>query len=255
MLESGLQELGLSEKEVRTYLALAEAGKSTAHFLSKKTGIARATVYFSLEQLEARGLVSKEQKKSTTFYIASNPKALQRMVKREQAEVQRKAHLAEELTRAIEPYFKSTHYSIPRLQFYEGKEAVESMLYDNIETWRTSMQKYDFTWWGYEDKTFPDEYSGFFKWYWKRSFPREATGEKVRVFSDTTWADDAKKLFKDTIFKPVPKGYDFTTSIWILGDYTIVLMTRHQPHYAFQIYDPVFASNIKVVFQALWDKE
>lgn len=253
MLEEGLQQLGLSAKEVSVYLSIAEIGKASAHSLAKRTGIARATVYFVLDQLEQRGLVGKEQKSSTTFYSAAAPSALRRMIEREQKAVQQKARLAEELVEAIQPYFKSTNYSVPRLRFYEGKEAVESMLYDNIESWRDSMKKLDFTWWGYEDKNFPDEYRSFFQWYWKRSYPREASGEKVRIFSDTPWAETAEKYFSDTIFKPVPKGYDFTTSIWILGEYIIVLMTRHEPHYAFQIFDPVFSRNIKVVFEMLWN--
>ena len=53
-----LQELGLSEKEARVYLALFELGPSVVSGLAKKAGINRSTTYVILETLAKRGLVS-----------------------------------------------------------------------------------------------------------------------------------------------------------------------------------------------------
>ena len=44
MFESFLQELGLSEKEAKVYLALLQFDRSTINELAKKTGVNRTTV-------------------------------------------------------------------------------------------------------------------------------------------------------------------------------------------------------------------
>ena len=59
MFEQFLEEIGLSEKEAKIYLALLQVDRDTIQDLATKTGINRTTVYPVLETLQKKGLVSE----------------------------------------------------------------------------------------------------------------------------------------------------------------------------------------------------
>jgi hypothetical protein len=47
-------------------------------------------------------------------------------------------------------------------------------------------------------------------------------------------------------------GVKFSSSIWIYGGYIVMGITSQKPHYALQMKEPVFASNLRTVFELLW---
>lgn len=254
MLEE-LPFLGLSDKECKLLSVLFEHGRSTAHQLAKRTGFSRATVYFLADTLEKQGLIDQFHSKGK-LYISPPRSAdvFTSMIEREKLAVEEKMRRAKRLSEALQPLLENRTQFAPRTIFVEGKKKVLSLMYDNIEQWRTSLKEYDFTWWGYEDPGFIDHYKEWFEWYWKRSAPREKHGEKVRIFSDTPFAPKLKGMFRDTILRPPPVGHNFTSTIWVLGNFVIVFMSRKTPHYAIQIYEPLLARNLAGIFRLLWER-
>ena len=61
MFEQFLEEIGLSEKEAKIYLALLQVDSALISDLAEKTKINRTTVYPVLESLAKKGLVSELQ--------------------------------------------------------------------------------------------------------------------------------------------------------------------------------------------------
>jgi predicted transcriptional regulator len=249
-----LQSLGLSETEAIVYLEIAEIGKATAQAISKRTAIARTTVYWLLENLAGKGLVTAEKKKDTTFYIANQPQALLRMVQEEKrkalSEITAREEIARELVTSVQPFFKSHRYNLPRLQIFEGKSAVTSLLYDHLPIWQESIAQHDFTWWGYQDPTFPEHYLEWMKASWK------IKKEKERYCIVTNQAEIEKKLARAAPhrkMKFLSPQYNFSSTIWVLGEYIVLIMTSQKPHYAFQLRDPIFAGNMRMVFHLLWE--
>lgn len=241
--------LGFKPKEQQTYLALAEAGKTTASMLSKKTGIPRATVYTVLDVLNSKGVVSQDHSGGSTFYRLNNTSSLLRLIDREREALEHKKDTAMELIDLLDPYLKNTQYSIPKLQFFEGKGNIETMLYDYLPEWRESILSHDKTLWGYQDHTVVEEYRKWHELLWKTS----GEGEKIFLFSNAS--DLEKELdhkFAHREVRQLPDDIRFSSSIWLYGDYLIMLMTRQKPNYAFQIMDPVFAANLRAIFRLLW---
>jgi predicted transcriptional regulator len=254
-IEQQLLTLGFSEKEALVYLDLAETGKSTAHLLSKRTGIPRTTAYWALDNLVARGLASIEQKKHTTYYAANQPDALLRMVQVEKRkladEAAQKHAVVTDLIRAITPMFRSKGIQAPKLQSFEGKEGVRSMLYDYGSVWQGSAFQYDRTWWGFQDHTFAEGYVDWLEHSWKLK-------RKDEVYKIVTnQSDIERKLSKAAPhrkMKFIPPEYQFSSTMWVVGDYIVQIMTHQKPHYAFQLRDPLFAQNMRLIFQILWEK-
>src|SRR3989344_8689759 len=71
-----LRELGLTEGEIKVYLALTELGESTSGPIVDKAGVSISKVYTILERLVKRGLVSHIVKNNTKYFSAANPDRL-----------------------------------------------------------------------------------------------------------------------------------------------------------------------------------
>jgi len=76
VVQKTLQELGIDEKETRIFLALLKIGETTATKISRDTKIERTLVYYIIEKLINRGLVSFKLKNNVKYYSASNPEKI-----------------------------------------------------------------------------------------------------------------------------------------------------------------------------------
>src|SRR4051812_35603168 len=74
-----LQDLGLSEKEARVYLAALEIGQATADQLAKQANIKRPTTYVQLESLMKMGLMSTYEEGKKTYFTPESPDTLKKI--------------------------------------------------------------------------------------------------------------------------------------------------------------------------------
>lgn len=254
MIEEYFRNLDISDNEAKVYLVLAEVGKTTASLIAKKIQFPRSTVYTILDSLKIKGLISVEQTQEVTFYVANKPSSLKRMVEEEKKSAKErfliKEDSASKLTEQLEVYFKQQNYSIPKLQFFEGTNGVKNMLYDYSKIWQESITKYDTTWWGYQDIHFVETYREWLDLYWSNMLK----DERVLLLSNHSPVEKKlKKKIRGRQIKMVPKKYDFSSTIWVLGDYVVTVMTRQKPHYAFMLNDAVFAAGQRITYQMLWE--
>lgn len=248
-LLSSFEALGFTSNEATLYLQLAEMGKATVQVLARRAKLPRTTAYSVLEGLAQKGLISEEKRGATRFFIASEPQALMRMVKREQETLIKKAKFAESFIEELKPLFRAKYFSIPKVQFFEGRDGVENMLYDSLDRWREAMRRTQSAWWGYQDHTFVEQYREWLEYYWETKHQDEI----INLISNDVPIEKALrgKVQGRTIL-PVSAEFDFSSSIWVVGDYIVLLMTRNEPNYAFQIQDSVFAENLRLLFKLLW---
>ena len=68
-----LGEMGLTQMEIKVYLALLELGPSLAGRISRKTGIHRRNVYDITERLIKKGMIGYIVKNNRRFFEAVNP--------------------------------------------------------------------------------------------------------------------------------------------------------------------------------------
>lgn len=111
--EKILTDLGLTEIEAKVYLAALELGQDTVLNIAKKADVKRPTCYVTLNNLFEKGLVTKIEKKTTTFYAAESPKLIFNKYK------EKLANLADLL-----PFFEAKFNKgpKPKIRYYEGKE-------------------------------------------------------------------------------------------------------------------------------------
>ena len=73
---STLKEAGLTDGEIKVYIAMLELGSSTTGPIIEKSGIARSIIYLILEKLMQKGLASFITKEKTKYFQAAEPQRI-----------------------------------------------------------------------------------------------------------------------------------------------------------------------------------
>ncbi|MFH1182672.1 MAG: helix-turn-helix domain-containing protein [Candidatus Moraniibacteriota bacterium] len=125
-----LQSLGFDEKEAKVYLALLELGQGTATEIATHAGLKRAIVYHVIDRLKKLGYAQEVTGKKIKEFSSSDPlKVLQNV------------SAAAESFRSVLPIIQALQdkgRERPRIEFFEGKEAVVSVyrMYSEAKTVR-----------------------------------------------------------------------------------------------------------------------
>ena len=205
--------------------------------------------------LAQRGLVSQDHQAATAAYVANPPLAIKHMVDKERESLHsilaQKDDAASQLVPALASLFQSESPHIPRLQYFEGAANVRTMLHEYCRDWQQSIAAQDYTWWGYQDHQFVETYRDWLDYYWSSMAP----SEEIKLFSNKSPTERSLKgKVRNRTIKLVPKQYQFSSTIWILGEYVVTIMLA-PIHYAFQLKDQAFAANQRKVFQLLVGKQ
>lgn len=121
MVEKVLKDLGLSDKEIKVYMALLPLGNAPSSILGKRTGIQRSTAKYTCQQLQKKGFISALEKNNTFIYSIEPPEKIVQKIEleRELLEEHKTSlnRIVPELKSMINP-----NVDIPRVKFFEGKE-------------------------------------------------------------------------------------------------------------------------------------
>ena len=253
MLEPELAALGFSEKEQHVYTTLVSTGKATPARIAAQTGIRRPTVYAVLDDLVTRGFVTADGTKKILYYSPTPPQDLGKIAKRARFELAKEEEQVALLAAALKQLPQSKTYAVPRLTFIEGAEQVEKYLYTQTPTWFQSAGARDGTCLGFQDDTFVahEPYRAWIRWCTER-----ADHVETRLLSNNTEVEKevGKKKLPARTIKFWGEVDNFSATQWIMGDYSVMLMTREKPHYLVELHDAVYADNMRKLFKNLWEE-
>lgn len=131
MIEKVLKKAGLSEKEIKIYLAGLKEGPVLANFIAQKTEISRQNTYDILNKLVKKGLVSTTGKKYNTHFVMEDPVNLQRFLDKKKREIEKTKKDLELVMPEIESFYKTEKF-VPKIKFYEGEENMKNLLLDSL---------------------------------------------------------------------------------------------------------------------------
>ncbi|MBU2523432.1 MAG: hypothetical protein KKE23_04045 [Nanoarchaeota archaeon] len=130
-VEEILIELGLSDKEVKVYLALLRLGQSSVTVVSEKANLNRVTTYDILKSLIEQGYVSYAIKEGIKYFEAVDPRRFLDELKERQEKV---SSVMKELEG-----MKSSLKEKPKIEMYEEISGIKSIFQDilneNKEAW------------------------------------------------------------------------------------------------------------------------
>lgn len=115
--------MGLTDNEVKIYLALLSAGTAPASAISKRTDIVKSTVHFTCQNLVKQGLVRSIQRGNVTLFTCRPPSTLLDLVDRRRRDLD---YQEKGLKTVIEDLnaLCADHASAPTVNYYEGIAAL-----------------------------------------------------------------------------------------------------------------------------------
>src|SRR3989344_3663074 len=125
-MEQELKEFGLTDNEVKVYLACLKLGTALVQGIAKKANTYRTYTYEILKSLIEKGLVSYVIKNGKQYFEVAEPEKLLNILKEKETKINK-----------ILPDLKNiykTSIEKPKVELYEGKEGLKTILDDIIRT-------------------------------------------------------------------------------------------------------------------------
>jgi sugar-specific transcriptional regulator TrmB len=120
-----LEDIGLTNAEIKVYLALLELGTSTAGPILEKTGLQNSVVHLTLNKLIEKGLVSFVKEGKRNIYQPANPKHITEYIDEKKERFQE-----------ILPQLVATQHTAkekPEITVFRGVKGIRELLYELLE--------------------------------------------------------------------------------------------------------------------------
>lgn len=253
MLNELLSNLGFGTKEIVVYLCILEHGKLSAAAVARITRINRTTVYSVAKELIAKGVIAEDIGGTNRYYTALPVEDLRALYTKEEQTLKEKKSAIESAIAELSAIPKNKHYSVPKIRFIDERH-LDDFLYKQLPVWIESAKGKDRNWWGFQDTSFIDTHSEWFKYHWE-IFPADYG---TRLFTNKKSSEEEfAKHVDDTERRQVKywkKSEDFTATHAVLGDYVLFGVTGEHPYYAVEIHDAVMAENLRQMFKGMWEE-
>jgi sugar-specific transcriptional regulator TrmB len=227
MKEEILKSLGLSDKEIKIYLASLQLGSSLVQNIANFAGLNRTSAYDLLKSLEQKGFVSYTIQSGKRFYQATKPIKIIDMLKER-----------EDLVKKILPELNSLSETIgvkPNIEVYTGKEGIKSILEGILK----------------EAKSFSaiaskDQLSKLFEFYFPHFVERRKKNKiRVRIISEVLPLDKTAphKLIKKKI----------KTATWLYNGKIAMISLDEKEPIGILINEKNFYETHQMMFDLLWE--
>lgn len=128
-IELELRKLGLTEKEVRVYLAGLELGPSSVQNIAQKAGLTRPTTYEIIEKLKEKRLFSETAKeKKKKFFVAQSPESILGLLRIQKREIQEKERELIRIIATMEDKYSKAREGIKTFKGREGLKSLEEII-------------------------------------------------------------------------------------------------------------------------------
>lgn len=246
-----LERIGLNAKEAEVYLAVLKKGKATPTSIAQSTKINRTTIYSVAKELVKKGFLSEDLAGGSSF-VATNPSELKFLIQKEEKALEEKKGTINQAIAELQNLSKSFAYQVPKITFIQ-EDDLEDYLYRRSDEWHRSIMERDGILWGFQDHTFAENYEKWIDWEWQVGGPKDLQLKLLSNDSDIEKKNTAKGYSRRQI-KSWKNGTGFTATVWVHGDYVLMVYTKSRPHYLIEIYDIVLADNMRKLFAGIWNE-
>lgn len=232
-IEEVLKNIGLDKKEIDIYLSLLKIGEITATRISQETFIERTLVYYILDKLMEKGLVTYKLKNNVKYYSAADPENIVDNLKEKLEEC-----------RAILPELKAiknkSYEEEPKVDIYKGFEGLKAVMRDLFKETKEILI------FG-EQGQFAENYPEY-GYVYLHLLKKHNVSEKVIARDDFI----GKVLgWKKSEFRYVPKKFLSPTTTVIYQD-KIIITIWEKPTYNILIKSKKISDSYRSYFMNIW---
>mgnify|MGYP001598900948 FL=1 len=231
-----LRSLGLKDDETKVYIELLKLGQSKVNNIARKVNLPRTTVYNILNSLSLKGLVSYTIRSGVKFFESVDPN---RLIQLEQEKIGNLKSILPDLEG-----MKNVVVEKPRIEIFEGKEGIKSILEDILKTGESMA--------GYSIMELLNLLGYYFPNFIKR---RVKLGIKTRVImAKSAETVELKKNDKNELreIRFMPEASRFRLGCYVYGNKVAILITKKEEPLGILIENRELAETQRVIFERLW---
>jgi len=226
-----LGEIGLSEGEIKVYLALLKLGPVQVSKIKEETLLHRTTIYDFVEKLLNKGLVNYVIRNNVKYYSATHPNKLLDFIKEK-----------EEGVKGILPQLAAlaeTRKDEIRVEVYKGAEGFKAVLNDIIRVGK------DIVGFGIDEAKFKEAFPILMEQHFKKE-------ERLNIKERLLTSEGAKFLFrkKTTKYRFIPAEFFNPTPTAVYGNKIVSIIW--EPLTIVLIENAQLADSYKKYFEMLW---
>lgn len=195
-----------------------------------------------------KGAINEIRRKGSIYFASTNPHELTQLITKEEARLEERRRTVGEAIQLLQGYQRASVLPVPGVQLVT-EEDLPRFLYTRIPLWDASALSFDATWWGFQDHTLVDCFEEIIDWFWVQTSPKM----RVKLFSNQAPIETKMKT-KGYGRREIRfwKGAMFTGTTWVIGAYTVMVVTDRKPMYLMELHDETMARNQALVFERLW---
>lgn len=241
---TALKESGLTDGEIKVYLALLELGSSTTGPIIEKSGIAKSIVYQILERLMQKGLVSFITQEKTKYFQAAEPKKLLQYIEEREEKLQENKKQVQALLPQLE--LKQKLAKETQVHVYKGFRGITTAHEHTYDKLKKGDEYYYLG-------VFPMQES-YFHAYWEKDHKcRVKAGIHCKLlFNQGT---DIKILHNRNSYNYCDSRYmplAMKTPAWFMGYKDTAVIGLQEKQIAIEIVDQQIADSFRAYFDEFW---
>lgn len=245
-IKEKLVRAGLSLSEVKVYLSLLELGPQGATELARKSGVQRSNVYYFLDSLREKGLVSQMTRETGVKYFqAEKPRRVLTYLEQQKNNLDQIAAGYQKILPDIEDLRRKYSLIHPNVRFYDSIEGIRQF-YEEVFESGEFMAFADIE---AVAKHYPDYVWGLIE----RGKKEKITARELVIDSATARKYKASIKSHKHKVKILPKKYSFTADI-VLYENRTALISYKKILSAFSIEDEMIHHAQRALFEALWQR-
>lgn len=232
-----LEDIGLTNAEIKVYLALLELGSTKAGGVIKKTGLQNSVVHLTLQKLVEEGFASYIKKGHTKYYQASDPNTILEFIDK------KKERFKEILPKLLA---KQKQQEKPQAEVYEGFKGFKTMLQEFIKDAAPGDEYLVFSFYTKP----PEEYQKMYNYYKEYEEERFRRGIIVKIIAPQDLAPMISNRKADIVYVDYPTPLN--TSIFRDA---VIFTPWENEQTVFMIRSKQLAEEYRRFFYEIWNRE
>ena len=234
-----LKEIGLTDTEIKVYLALLSIGATSAGKIVEETSIHRKNIYDALNKLIEKGLITYIKENKIKIFQPINPSNLIKYLEEKKTKIDEKQIELESNLKELENKFKLINSEIES-EIYRGEEGIKTILKECLN---------------YKEVLFigaTGDVENRLPYFWPTYNKKR---EKLKCIWKLLLVHESKDkpIIKSKYYeyKVLPKMLSGLNVIYLYGDYVANVIWLEKP-LAFVIKHKILADNYRKYFNYLW---
>lgn len=244
MIKQSLKSIGLTDGEIKVYLALLETGSSSIGNIIKKSKISGSKTYEVLDRLIQKGLANFVTKNGVKYFEASSPNKILDYLNEKGEQIEEEKVSIQKIIPEL--LLKQNLSQKSEVKVFTGFEGLKTANEDIINSLKRGEE-----WLSMGLSEQPEKWETYFN---KRQIERAKKGIVHKHLLNEGYKSlyQKRKKLPYTYFKFLPKDFEMPISTEIYGNKIIIMILIRENPMAIMIESQEVANSFRKYFEHIW---